>query len=463
MSIWEKYTREQQNEYIKFLTIYGALTNLFRQKQGNPIPYLDSKFQETIYAKIFKSKNVDVGNTPHDILSIFGHKRIGIGIKTWMNSTSSYQKVMQLKRYKDEIIHNITNPEALVYMVSAIKNDRMRSDYYRLGLEENSNIYHYVTRDIGSLQIQECAYPLINLDKITDIKNFNTSVTWSDGQKKYKFTFGDSQIWQYFDPSDVDTTILSKVKVDIIDNPFDFLLKAYDNRPIKISFSKYINVITSNDLEHSIPSIETNIDNYTKQEFDEIYLPLYSYATKEVQKKSGLNAWNAAPKSPQNPTLRPLNEVYIPIPREVHNKVPNFFVDNIFKFEQYQSICSGQRNDKPEIRFKLVLPNGKTIPALVTHANHKALPSGRRTELDPDTRKYYGQSALGQWLLVDVLGLKERTLVTREWLIKKDVDAVRVWHKKGDYSTYYIDIAPVNSFERFMEDIVEIDIDNADI
>lgn len=103
MSIWEKYDKEQQNEYLQFLKVYGSLSNLFRQKRGDMIPYLDSKFQETVYAKSFKSEIVDIGNTPHDILSVFGGERIGIGLKTWMNSTPSYQKVMQLKRFKGEI------------------------------------------------------------------------------------------------------------------------------------------------------------------------------------------------------------------------------------------------------------------------------------------------------------------------------------------------------------------------
>lgn len=463
MSVWQKYTKKQQDEYIKFLTVYGALSNLFRQKQGEPIPYLDSKFQETIYAKVFQSKNVDIGNTPHDILSVFGSKRIGIGLKTWMNSTPSYQKVMQLKRYKDDIMKVVNNPEELVYMVSSIKNSRMESDYKRLGLNQNSNIYHYVTRDTCSLQIQECAYPLVDIEKITDIKNYHTSVTWSDGQKKYKFTIGDSQIWQYFDSSDSDSTILNKVKVDIIDNPFDLLIDAYDNRPTKISLAKRINVITSHIAENAIPSIESNIDSNEKIEYDEIYLPLYSYATKQVQEKSGLNAWNAAPKNPQNPILRPLNEIYIPIPRELHKKVPDFFVQNIFQFEEKQLECSGLGITKPEIRFKLVLPNGKEIPAIVTQDNHKALQSGSRTEINPETGQFYGQSALGQWLLVDVLGLNRRVLVTRDWLIKKDVDSVRLWHKKGDYNRFFIDIAPVNSFERFMDDVGEIDIENSDL
>lgn len=52
MSVWEQYPLEQREEYIKLLQVYGALSNLFRQKHGDMIPYLDSKFQETVFAKI---------------------------------------------------------------------------------------------------------------------------------------------------------------------------------------------------------------------------------------------------------------------------------------------------------------------------------------------------------------------------------------------------------------------------
>ena len=228
MSVWEKYTKEQQDEYKKFLQVYGSLSNLFRQKHGEPIPYLDSKFQETIYARVFSSENVDIGNTPHDILSVFGSERIGIGLKTWMNSTPSYQKVMQLKRYKGDIMAQEHNPYDMVYVISSIKNERMKSDYNRLGLDENSNIYHYITRDAGSLVIQECTYPLIELDKITNVNRTDSSITWTDGVKNYKFTFGDSQIWQYFGDSR-DSTILDKITVEIMEDPFTFLVKAYES------------------------------------------------------------------------------------------------------------------------------------------------------------------------------------------------------------------------------------------
>lgn len=426
MSIWERYTKEQREEYVKFLQVYGALTNLFRQKQGDLIPYLDSKFQETIFAKIFKTQNVDIGNTPHDVLAIFGEERIGIGLKTWMNSRPSFQKVMQIKSYQSEI-NKIKDVEALAHKISEIKNERMRIDYERLGLSKEKNIYHYITRDEGKFTINECAYPLIDIDNLQDFTTTNTSISWKDGLKEYKFTFADSQIHQKFDASNKDTLLLYQFDVNIIEDPFSFLLKAYTD---------FISE------EESLQQIE----------IEEVYLPLYSYSNQEVEEKSGLNAWNANPKNKGSDTPRPLNEVYIPIPREFHKKHPDFFTKNIFDFEKEQKAYSGSKKHKPNIRFYLELPNGKRIPALVTQSNMKALQSGSNTEIDPATGKKYGQSALGQWLLVDVLGLKERQPVTREWLEKKGTDAVRLWRNKGDYSTIFIDFAPIGSFERFMNE-----------
>lgn len=423
MSIWDKYDKEQRQEYIQFLQVYGALSNLFRQKQGDSIPYLDSKFQETVFARIFKSQNVDIGNTPHDVLSVFGSERIGIGLKTWMGSKPSFQKVMQLKRYQNDINAVSGDWEVMAYMISRIKNERLLSDYERLGLNENANIYHYVTRDKGIFTVHECAYPLVDLSRIHVTDATNSSLSWTDKNKEYKYTFGDSQIWQKFDSKKHDTVILNQFDVKIIEDPFEFLLKAYFN---------LIDTVKEETVE-----------------IEEVYLPLYSYQSKEVEEKSGLNAWNAAPKNKNSDTARPLNEVYIPIPREFHKKYPSFFVDNIFEFEKHKDAYIGDKNNKPEVRFHLQLPNGKRIPALVTQSNMKGLQSGSNTEYD-ENGKRYGQSALGQWLLVDVLGLSERQPVTRDWLIKKGTDSVRLWRNKGDYNIINIDFAPVGAFEAFM-------------
>ena len=428
MSVWEQYSSEQREEYVKFLQVYGALSNLFRQKQGDMIPYLDSKFQETVFAKIFNSQNADYGNTPHDVVSVFGNDRIGIGLKTWMNSKPSFQKVMQLKRYQNEIngVFKNNDVEALAYKISEIKNEKMKSDYERLGLSEDKNIYHYVTRDESRFVINECAYPLIDLNNLKKFNLTPTAFFWSDGHKDYKYTFGDSQIHQKFDSSKKDTFLLHQFDIKIIEDPFSFLLEAYFN------FIDRAKIAVKNIVE--------------------VYLPLYSYQSKEVEGKSGLNAWNAASKNPKYPDkLRPLNEAYIPVPIEFHRKNPSFFTKNILPIIEERNKLKGVKNVvKPEIRFTLQLPNGKSMPGLLTGDNLKNFQSGDKNELDQNGKKI-GQNSLGQWLLVDVLGLKEREPVTREWLIKKETDSVRLWRDKDDYSVINIDFAPIGSFEAFMK------------
>lgn len=216
---------------------------------------------------------MDIGNTPHDILSVFGQNRIGIGLKTWMNSKPSYQKVMQLKSFRGDInaVMATGNDEDLAYTISKIKNQRLIEDYTRLGLSEDKNIYHYVTRDQGKFILQESSYPLVEIEKLKNFKRTDTSFEFSDGLKQYKYTYGDSQIFMKFGIDRTDTTDLEQFDVDIIQDPFDFLLKAY------FDFQGKYKVDSAN--------------------ITEVYLPLYSYRTKEVEEKSRLNAWNAASKN----------------------------------------------------------------------------------------------------------------------------------------------------------------------
>ena len=103
------------------------------------------------------------------------------------------------------------------------------------------------------------------------------------------------------------------------------------------------------------------------------------------------------------------------------------------KIIEEREIYKNDKEKRPEVRFHIQLPNGKSIPGLITGDNMKNFQSGSSTELD-ENGKRFGQSALGQWLLVDVLGLKERKKVTREWLQKKGTDSVRLWRDKDDYS-----------------------------
>lgn len=143
-----------------------------------------------------------------------------------------------------------------------------------------------------------------------------------------------------------------------------------------------------------------------------VFLPLYSTrgGNKKVPEKSGLNQWNASGR-PRDP-----NEIYIPIPAWIHRKFPNFFPPRDQVFE-------------------LALPDRATMNAKVCQDNSKALMS------NPN-------SALGNWLLRDVLNLQERELLTYDKLQAIGLDTVVIY--KTDNETYDIDFTRIGSYEKFL-------------
>ncbi len=145
-----------------------------------------------------------------------------------------------------------------------------------------------------------------------------------------------------------------------------------------------------------------------------VFLPLYSMrgGAKNVPIKSGLNQWNASGR-PRDP-----NEIYIPIPSWIHAKFPNFFPPR-------------------DEAFELTLPDRTTMSAKVCQDNSKALMS------NPN-------SALGKWLLHDVMNVKERELLTYDKLQTIGLDTVVIY--KIDNHTYDIDFTKIGSYEKFQNE-----------
>lgn len=154
-----------------------------------------------------------------------------------------------------------------------------------------------------------------------------------------------------------------------------------------------------------------------------IYLPLYSDRDNTVYPQSGLNAWNGASKNPLTNDPRPRDEVYIPIPIWIHRTFPTFFGFNALDPNQQDASING---------FCLHSPVGNW-DAIITQENSKAL------ETNP-------QSALGHWLLRDVLELPYDTVLTMDMLNEKETDSVEI--TKID-SGFRIDIAPFNAFRNW--------------
>jgi len=139
-----------------------------------------------------------------------------------------------------------------------------------------------------------------------------------------------------------------------------------------------------------------------------VYLPLYG-RDKTVFEKSGLNQWNAGGRD------RHPNEVYNPIPAEIHKNFPGFFPNR-------------------DVSFSLKLPNGVEMKSKVCQDNNKALMS-------------YSNRELGEWILRDVLDLDEGELLTYEKLQTLGIDSVRI--DKINDSKFEINFSKTGSYEKF--------------
>lgn len=179
----------------------------------------------------------------------------------------------------------------------------------------------------------------------------------------------------------------------------------------KIIYEFPVNIIENPlDILSNMPifdQINQKTDTFIRET---IFLPLYG-KNHIVYERSGLNQWNAKGRT------RDVNEVYIPIPAIIHKKYPSFFPDR----------------DQP---FNLKLPNGKIMKSKVCQDGGKALMS-------------YSNRELGEWILRDVLRLREGELLTYEKLQILGIDSVRL--DKIDESTFEINFASNGSHDRFME------------
>ena len=146
----------------------------------------------------------------------------------------------------------------------------------------------------------------------------------------------------------------------------------------------------------------------------QICLRLYSSksnGTKFIAEKSGLNQWNAAGR-PRHP-----NEIYIPYLAEDRRRTQGFFPG------------------RDEV-FKLKLPGGDIIDAKVCQQDCKAIMS------NPN-------KVLGEWLLRNVFGLPEWTLLTYDMLLDLGIDCL-IFTKHSELK-YSVDFGEVGTYERFYQ------------
>lgn len=399
ISLWNQLGKVEKEEYIQFLQIFGALSGLFKDITGGKSadqPYLYYRNHEQLFARVFDVEDLTRADSAFDAIARINDEIIGIGLKTWIHSRDiTFQKVAEFNKVAlteiKPLIHHATLPE-IARRIAELRNERILLDIRTY--KTTRNIYHNVTRDHKVMNIMECDYHLIDLDSICKVKKEKSGISFIANNKKYKFYESKSVLLEEFDASA--RNILKKIPISIYEDPFELLAH--------ISLKNGDRIIDKN-----IPVI---------------YLPLYSDKSRKVEEKSGLNAWNAAPKTKDSDRLRPDFEAYIPIPIWIHHLYPNFF--------GFNALSDQERNGNNN--FKLHLPSGEIIDAIVTQQNGKSL------QTNP-------QSILGKWILHDVLGLNARELLTIKRLDILGVDSLKI--SKLDSHNFKIDLAETYAFEEW--------------
>ena len=364
----QNQSKQQKQEYQSFLKIVGSLSNLF---SDSPAPYLYYRIAEKIFCRAFEAEDLSRSDVSADAKK----KDLGIGLKTFLSGNyKTFQKVAEFNN--DKPLYDNLSPDKLILKVAELRNARIEFTENAHGLK--NSIYHCVLREKEKFLIFEEPMDRVDIANIKKFKKNKSSIVFDDGKNEYSFLLSKSTLTKRF----VTRPITYDFNVEILKNPFEELRKLFKQGGLLFEKEKRI-----------------------KQT---VYLPLYG-KDQTVFKRSGLNQWNAGGRE------RHPNEVYIPIPAEVHKNFPGFFPDK-------------------DTAFFLKFPDGEKVESKICQAGGKAL-------MTKSNRK------LGKLILRDGLKLKEGELATYDKLQLFGIDSVRI--DKISNSEFEINFSSLNSYENF--------------
>ena len=344
--------------YFEMLQLVSSISRLFSE---NSIPYLDYRLAENLFCKYYNAQNDARSCTAYDA-RLSG---LGIGIKTFgISKGVSMEKIAEFNRLKPKL--NCLRGHDLARQIAIFRNERM--EFSNSTYDVNETQYHIVGRQEGCLKIFNTPYDFVNVDAICDVEDKDSSISFNDGINEYSFNKSKSVLCKrFYLPEDH-----VEVSVNILEEPLELLSLLLKDHTNKSS------------------SIMKQSSRAEIKGFDYVILPLYSRrgGIPNVPERSGLNQWNAKGR-PRDP-----NEVYIPIPKHIHDYYPNFF-------------------PKRDCPFELILPNGKSLSVKVCQDGDKALMS------NPN-------SALGEWMLRKVLRKPVGEVVTMDDLNKYGIDSIKI-------------------------------------
>ena len=363
---------DNNGEYLKLLSAISKLSGLFSESN---IPFINYRIAENIFCSSFNATNLSRSDIAFDAK----YQTLGIGLKTFISlNDNSREKVAEFNQ-QAKLLSGLTGKK-LALKIAENRNKRIAFAKRFHGIE--NSLYHIVARREKELLLFETDYNYIDTNNIKLLKNKDSSLFFEDGKNEYSFNYSKSTLFRKF----IIPQKVFKLPIEIIEDPFDLLMNLFEKRKLDKKKSPKL-------LEYVI-------------------LPLYGMKDKKkfVFEKSGLNQWNAGGRK------RDFGEVYIPIPKEIHNKFPNFFPER-------------------DIEFQLEIPTGQILKASVCQDNSKALMT------NPN-------NALSDWLLRKVFDLKEGELATIEKMDELGFDSVII--EKIGKNIYKIDKAKSESYSDFI-------------
>jgi hypothetical protein len=402
--IWDKFSKEEKDEYIGYLKIFGALSGLFKDnKEGENAkkPYLYYRNHEQLFTRVFNVKDLTRKDSAFDALGDWKNDRVGIGLKTWIHSGDyTYQKVAEFNKLGPSVIAPLIEngtPEEVIRTVSELRNERIMLEK-RLH-KTSRDVYHYITRDDNVMNIIEEPYVMIDIESLDLSSSNDKTYYFKDRLNEYKFYRSKSVLQKKFDASKGE--IIAQIPIEQFDDPFEL-----------------------------IKMIELPKD-YRETILEEIYLPLYQDKSEGriVSDCSGINIRHSKSKNKGSNKPRPEYEIEIRVSTWIHHIFPKFFGINAFNDSE---IKDSELND-----FDLILPDGRVLRGRIKQQNGKSL------QTNP-------QGALGEWIFRDVLGFKNREVVTMELLDKLGIDSLKI--TKLDNKKFKITVAEVGAYEKFKID-----------
>lgn len=362
---------QDNNKYFMMLSLMGKLSNLFSESN---VPFIHYRVTENLFCKYFGADNLSRTDTAYD--AKIG--TLGVGIKTFTFKTGvSTEKIAEFNSLSSHL--SKFSGINLARELGKCRNERMLVANNLYNIDEAT--YHIIGRKEHALEIFNTPYEFVDVDAIRLLSDNEKSLHFTDGVNVYNFNRSKSVLMKRFERPEVFT----EIPVEILEDPYQ-LLESLFCRDLK-------------DLTIKPDSRGC------------VILPLYSTRSKdkEVPEKSGLNQWNAGGRA------RHEDEVYIPVPKEIHNNMPNFFPER-------------------HVEFTLRLPDGEILSAKMCQSDSKGLMS------NPNR-------ALGHWILRKVLRLKPDTLVTKEHLDKAGFDSLIVY--KNTTLDYSIDVCYSSNYSEF--------------